>query len=253
MKIKTEKDVQKLDDRIKSEFGVSFNKYKNTEVTEKFIGLLVFPKFALNCALRPISISIFLYFIVFFISDLNFISTIIYGVSGLLFFINGLLLGVLLVLWEMKKDIYSVIEYSLNILKECIIDLNNVSLVTSEKNRQKTINLLFLGIIHIVTIPIITETLSKKIPLIGGFFSKLSKEIIHLATSRIKFKYDSNKNELINNNTTIVTNSYITSIDSSILRLNKLLSTVLRIIQMPFIIAAIINSFLLIVLLYVIA
>lgn len=251
MKIKTEQDVQKLDDKLKSEFGVYVSKYRNPEIAKKFGDLLVFPQFALSWILRPVSISLFLYFIVFYIYDLSLISSIVYGVFGLfLFLVNGLLFGILFALWKMKKDVYGVIEYSLSILKECIADLNQVS---SKENRKETLSLLFLGIIHLVTIPMITEVIANKTPFIGDFFSKLFKKILRLACSKIKFNYGPNKNEVIKGyNPEIVTNSYMKSIDQTMVGLDKLLTTILKISQFPITMATIITFSLLGILLYLV-
>jgi len=252
MRIKTEKDVQKLDHKLKNELGVDVSKYRNPEIAEKFVDLLVFPQFVLNWTLRPIAISLFIYLIIFYIFDLSVIMAIVYGVLGLiLFLLNGILFGILLVLWKMKKDMFGVIEYSLNIMKESTVDLKHVSSITTKENKKETLGLLFLGITHIVTIPMVSEALSNKIPFIGGLFSKLFKKILRLASSRIKFNYTPNKNEKVQDKSPeAVTNTYIKSIDYTIDGLDKFLTTVLRVGQFPITMVTLVTSSLLGVLIY---
>jgi len=254
MRIKTEKDVQKLDAKLKSELGIDVSKYRNPEIAEKFVDLLVFPQFVLNWVLRPITISFFIYLTIFYLFDLSPIMTIVYAVFGLiLFLLNGTLFGVLLLLWKMKKDMFGVMKYSLNIMKECTVDLKHVSTITTKENKKETLGLLFLGITHIVTIPMVTEALGNKIPFIGGLFSKLFKKILRLASSRIKFNYDPNKNEIVEDKSpAVVTNTYIRSIDHTIEGLDKFLTTILRVGQFPISMVTLVTISLLGVLLYVV-
>ncbi len=44
MQIRTTKDVEKLDLKIKEELGIDVSKYRNPEVAESFVDLLIFPK-----------------------------------------------------------------------------------------------------------------------------------------------------------------------------------------------------------------
>tara|TARA_B110000037_G_C16968323_1_gene443958 strand:+ start:40 stop:807 length:768 start_codon:yes stop_codon:yes gene_type:complete len=252
MRIKTEKDVQKLDAKLKSIFGVDVSKYRNPEIAEKFVDLIVFPQFALNWVLRPIAISFFIYIILFYLLNLSSIMTIVYGIFGLiLFLLNGILFGMLLVLWKMKKDMFGVMKYSLNIMKECIVDLKHVSTITKKENKKETLGLLFLGITHIVTIPMVTQALGNKIPFLGGLFSKLFMKILRLASSRIKFNYDPNKNEIVEDKSpAVVTNTYTKSIDNAIEGLDKFLTTILRVGQFPISMVTLVTFSLLGILLY---
>ncbi len=43
----------------------------------------------------------------------------------------------LLVLWKMKKDMFGVMKYSLNIMKECTVDLKHVSTITKKENKNR--------------------------------------------------------------------------------------------------------------------
>ena len=60
LKIKTAKDVEALDLKIKSELGVDVGKYRKAEVAEAFVDLLIFPRFVITWILHPIIISFLL-------------------------------------------------------------------------------------------------------------------------------------------------------------------------------------------------
>jgi len=104
MKIRTKKDVIALDQKIKDELGVDVSKYKNQEVVDNFVSLLVFPQYIFNWGIRPVLIAFALYIAGFFVLDLVHIFYVIYGLFGLvLFLLSGILAGVLFLIWKMKK------------------------------------------------------------------------------------------------------------------------------------------------------
>ena len=47
MKIRSQKDVDRLEEAIKMELGIDVSKYKNEEVVESFVELLVFPEYVI--------------------------------------------------------------------------------------------------------------------------------------------------------------------------------------------------------------
>jgi hypothetical protein len=250
MKIRTEKDVQALDLKLKSELGVDVSKYRNPEIAEKFVDLLIFPQFVLNWTLRPIIASLILYASVFFVIELTTTWLLIYAIFGfLLFMAEGVLIGMILVLWKLKTDIYSVLKYSLTIMKGCVLDIKHMNKTTTTENRKETLGLLFLGITHIVTIPMVTVALTNKVPLIGGLLNNIVKKILRLVAVRIKFNYTPNQTELVGNETReSVTNAYVRSIDHTITGLDKLLTIVLRLGQFPIAVFTVITTFLLCIL-----
>ena len=190
LKIKTAKDVEALDLKIKSELGVDVGKYRKPEVAEAFVDLLIFPRFVITWILRPIIISLLLYIALFFAVDFSAVAVTFYTPFGLLLFLlNGIVYGVIFVMWKLKSDIYSIIEYSLGILKNSVTDLQHIGKTTVHNNKKETLGLLFLGITHIVTIPMVTTALSNKIPLVGGLISGIIKRKLRLVASTIKFDY----------------------------------------------------------------
>lgn len=256
MKIRTEKDIQLLDEKLKVELGVDVGKYRNPEIAEKFVDLLVFPQFVISWMLRPILASLVLYFVGWYIFELSIVWSVIYGVFGLiLYLINGLLFGIILVLWKLKTDMYSIVEFSLNIMKDSVSDLKHIGATTTKENRKETLSLLFLGITHIVTIPMVTTAICNKIPLIGGLLSWLVKRILRLIAGRIKFDYSPKIEGSSKEGSSLasVTNAYVKSIESTISGLDKLLTVILRVTQFPVVVITFFTLSLLGVLLLIVA
>ena len=89
---------------------------------------------------------------------------IIYILFGpLLFSLTAILFGILLILRKIKKDVLHIINYSFDILKQAISDLNQIKTDTSFKNLNQSVDLLFKGIMQLVTIPMITKAVNKKL------------------------------------------------------------------------------------------
>lgn len=188
MKIRSAKDVEKLDARLKEELGIDVSTYRNEEAVSNFTELLIFPKYVINWTLRPVLIAFLLYIIGFFFLDLVHVEYVLYALIGLvLFLLSGVFFGLLFLTWRMKKDLWGIIEYSLGIMKTAVSDINQVSKQIKPENRKEVLGLVFKGVIHIVTIPMLSKVISDKIPLLGGVVNSFVKKVLTLVSDKIKF------------------------------------------------------------------
>lgn len=235
MRIRTTKDVEKLDNKIKEELGVDVQKYRNEEVVENFVELLVFPEYVITWVIRPILISIGIFIIGFFIFDLVHIEYIIYGVIGLiLFLVNGILIGLLFLIWKMKSDIWGIVDYSLEIMKSAVNDMNQVNSQVTKENRKDVLGLLFKGIIHIVTIPMMSKVISEKIPFVGGIVNRIVKKVLILVSDKVKFDDENLKQELKKNEgESNAIQIYSSSISSVSKGLEKVMNFTFGVAQFP--------------------
>ncbi len=254
MKITTSKDVEELDQKIKDELGIDVRKYKNEEVAEKFGELLVFPQYIVNWTIRPVLVSIVVFILGFYVIDLVHVEYVLYALFGLiLFLLNGILLGVLFLTWKMKSDMWGIVAYSLNIMKSAVEDLNQVNNQISPENRKSVLTLLFKGIVHIVTIPMLAKILSDKIPILGGVVKRLVSKILVLVSDKIKFDEEGLKEELKKEGEeSKLLQLYSNSISSSIVGLEKIMNITFGIAQFPLKIAFTISFLILIVFIYLI-
>jgi len=233
MKIRTAKDVEILDQRINEELGIDVRKYKDEDVVESFFALLVFPEYVVNWVIRPILIAIVLYVIGFYIFDLVHIEYFIYGFFGFsLFFTTGLVLGLLFLTKKIKKDLWGIINYSLDIMKSAVNDLNQMNSQINVENRKDVLGLLFNGIIHIVTIPMMSKIISEKIPFIGGIINRFIKKVLTLISDMVSFQQDSLKQEIMSEEHNIL-EIYSKSISSASAGLEKATHMTFRIAQFP--------------------
>lgn len=190
-RIKNKKDIERLEKTIQEELGIDIAKYKDEEAIENFVDLLVFPKYVLNWAIRPVLITIVLFIAGFFVIDLSGFEYLSYTVIGLtLFLLSGILAGLLFLIWKMKSDIWSVIEYSLDIMKSAVGDISHVKNQLTAQNSRDILALLFTGVIHVVTIPTLSEVIREKIPIVGGLINLLIRRILTVITDKVKFDED---------------------------------------------------------------
>lgn len=187
MKIKNKLDVEKLRLKIKNDLGIDMEKYRKPEIVEDFVDLLAFPKYVLTWTLVPVLLFMLAYVVGFYKLDLNAFEKIIYAVMGLvLFFVNGLFAGFLLTVWQIKSDVKGIINYSLDIMKTSVKDIKQLKNV-AKKEVQNPLNLLFKGLVHIITIPTVLEVIENKIPLVGAMIGGVLKTILTMISNKIKF------------------------------------------------------------------
>ena len=187
MKIKTPADVDELDQKIQTELDIDLKTYVNEDVADRFADLVVLPMYVLGVVWRPIIACFILYIIGFFVVDLVHIQYVIYGIIGLvLFLFSGILIGILSLLMRLKADLHDILMYSYDILKASLNDLNKMSDSISPENKVDVVTLLFKGVIHIVTIPLVAGAIARKIPLVGGFLKHIIKRTLTIITNLFK-------------------------------------------------------------------
>lgn len=235
MRIKTTKDIEALDKKIKDELGIDVQIYRNEEVVENFVELLIFPEYVFTWVIRPIIISFIIFIIGFFLFDLVHIEYVLYAIIGIaLFLVNGVLFGLLFLTWKLKSDIGGIINYSLDIMKTAASDINQVNNQVNAQNRKDVLGLLFKGIIHIVTIPMMSKVISTKVPLVGGIVNKFAKKILTLISDRVEFDEENLKKELKKNeDESSILQVYSNSISSVSLGLEKVLNITFGLTQFP--------------------
>ena len=254
MRIRTQKDVDILEDRIKTQLGVDVGKYRNEEVVETFVDLLVFPEYIIKWVIRPVFVALLIYIVGFKLLDLVHIEFLIYAVFGIgLFLSTGLLLGLILLLDRLRIDMWGVIDFSIGIMKEAVSDLKQANNSITDENRIENLGLLFKGIIHIVTIPLLSRAISQRVPFVGGIINVMTKKVLILVSDKIRF--DGKK---LNERLTKIdapSNVYqdlSTDISSDASGLEKVLAVTFRIAKFPLLFGFICSFITLLIFIYLI-
>ena len=248
MKIRTKADVEALDLKIQNELGIDVKKYGNKEAVEKFVDLLIFPKFIIKWGTRPLLLALLCFFAGYFLFDLVNIEVFIYSLIGFaLFLLVGVLASVMFVLWKINKDVLNVAQYSLEIMKSSLGDLKQVNHQINEENKKDVLSLLFKGIIHIVTIPLMSVVIAQKIPLLGGLVARLIKKMLTILTNVIKFE-DQLTNEEVDSKDTKSARllAYEKMVTAASKNLDQFVNITFRVLKLPIRMLLIITSLFLI-------
>ncbi len=186
MKIKSEQDVKILDQRIQSELGVDVKKYRNDEVVETFVSMLVFIEYFITWVIGPIVGALLLYGLGFWLLDLVHVEYGIYGLVGLiLFLITGIFLGLLLLTGRMKEDVWGIVHYSLDIMKSAKADTAEVMANMPAQQKKASTAMLFQGVLHLVTIPTLATVIEAKIPILGMIVSRFIKKVLTMVSNSL--------------------------------------------------------------------
>lgn len=254
MKIRTQEDVDVLDKKIKDQLGIDVRKYRNDDVVESFVALLVFPEYILTWVIRPVLIALVAFVAGFFILNLTTFEKIIYGPLGFgLFMSTGLLTGLLFLMARMRKDMWGIIDYSLGMMRAAVKDLEQVNSQIDESNRKDVMALLFKGIIHIVTIPVTSQVISERIPILGWFINPLVKKVLTIITDRVNFDeayLNAELNRKIDEPKAI--EMYTQSLSTTSIGLQKLMGVTFGLVRVPILIALVFFALTLAVFVYLI-
>ncbi len=241
MKVRTKRAARKLDKVIQEELGIDIKKYRDEEVEETVGDLLNFIGYAINAIKIPLVIGLILFVLGFFVLDLVHVENLIYGIfGGILMLITAVLIGVLLVIWGIKNDVLEVIDYSLNLTNNIQRDAQTVQSQISGKDKERKYELFYKGVLHLVTIPIVSETISDKIPFVGGVFGRLVRRVLAAATdNKLIFKlllksniFESGGSESKAMQGFVSTTNRLRDVVEGI---DRAVSKVLRVVQFPFV------------------
>jgi len=235
MKIRTQADVDALDQRIKTELGVDVSKYRDEEAIEAISGLLVFPLYVVSWTARPVVLAFLLYISGFFLLDLVHIQYLLYGILGLaLALLTGLFLGLLYLTFRFKSDLEGIMNYSMSIMRGIVEDMDKLNNNTHAGNRKEVLQLLFLGVMHIITIPAVSTIIGNRVPVIGGLIASLVRRV--LTTMAGLFKWDEqNLREAIakTGDEGKILPAYLAGVSSFQNIMNKVLRISVRVVQLP--------------------
>jgi hypothetical protein len=235
MKIRSQADVDALDQKIKTELGIDIGKYRNEEVVEQISSLLVFPIYVVSWTVRPVIIAFVLYIVGYFVIDLVHVQYLLYAVLGLVFFlITGLFAGLLYLTIRFRNDIKSIMTYSMDILKGIIKDVDALNTTTDATNRKEVLQLLFLGTMHLITVPVTGDVIGNRIPFLGGLISRLVQRVLRTLTNLFRFDQTNLSNAATDaGGEGKVLPMYMASVTGFQGIVDKILGIAIRVVQVP--------------------
>ncbi len=254
MKIRTEKDVEKLDLQIQEELGIELSSYRNDEVMENFLDILIFPVYIISWAIRPVFAALILYVLGFFVIDLVHVQYVIYGILGLvLFMLSGVLFAVIYTSGKLRDDVGGIMEYSLDIFKNVAKDVSETKLQAKQSDGKNRLSLLYKGILHLITLPTLKSLITRKVPFVGMLIYWIVKRMFNVVSDRIKFDEKGFEDAMIENTSkSKALENYMKGVSATSLGFSKVIQVVVKIFQVPFKLLFAIVSFILLVFIFLI-
>lgn len=181
---KTQKQVLQTSEEITPESGIDFTAYRNTEILEKVMSLILFQKYSASFLYKPVSVFLLLYITGFFIFNAEIAGMIVYGIAGFaIFSFNGVLAGLLLLLSNLKKDFKIIINSSLELTETLFNDVHILN--TTIKNSEYPVCIIFNGIIKANILSALDKKLIR-IPFIGKRIVNSTDKVVDLITEQLK-------------------------------------------------------------------
>jgi len=227
-----------LNEKIKEELGIDMTEYRNEEVAEKLVEMLVFPIYAASWIIRPMLVGVVMYIAGFFILDLYHIQYLLYGIVGLILILaTGLVFGILYFLNRMHQDIESIMGYTVDVGNRSMLDVKKVQNLGGRGMESKdSKKLLLIGVVKIVTVPVIAKVLGNKIPLMGGLLAGSIERILLMMTNKLDFDQVATELEEELNEEVAETEIGQDSVGFQINgdRFGNILDTVMNVVRVPF-------------------
>ncbi len=235
-KIRSDEDVELLAEQIRSELGIDVMKYKSDEVAASIGELIVFPQYVVTGIIRPIIVSFLFFLSGFLLPNLTGWENLLYLPIGLLLFLfNGVILGFLFLCFKLRHDVGSILRLALEIMKAAIKDASIVKDQFDEEDRKEKMQLLFQGVVHCVTIPLLAHGVASKIPLVGGLLKSWIIRSITFASGLVKFDELEYTEELENAEIKTVIEHEVEGIDFMITGIDRVLGAALGFSILPLI------------------
>lgn len=235
MKIRTQADVDALDQKIKTELGVDVSKYRDEEAIEAISGLLVFPLYVISWTVRPMLLAFFLYISGYFLLDLVHVQYLLYAILGLMLaLLTGLFAGLFYLTLRFKSDLEGIMNYSMSIMRGIVEDMEQLNTTTHAGNRKEVLQLLFLGVMHIITIPAVSSIIGNRVPLIGGLIARLVRRVLTTMAGLFKWNEQNLREATAKaGDEGKILPAYLAGVSSFQNIMNKVLKVGVRVVQMP--------------------
>ena len=235
MKIRSKKDVEALELRIKNELGIDVQKYNQPEMVENLMDLVAFPNYVLKIMIGAIFISELAFALSYSLVELTGAEGFFYGLLGtILFTVNGFLMGLLWLTSNIKRDLIKTLEYLMSTARSGIDDLKTAKGNITSKNRKGATNLLFKGILHVVAIPVLVEDVAGGIPVFGFLVKNLVRRVLFMISDRIQVSEEAlSADENSGDGESQLIDEGADRLSQSVDKMNRVLSVALRVVQFP--------------------
>ncbi|WNJ16094.1 hypothetical protein [Pontibacter sp. G13] len=170
-----------LSQEISDHTGIILEGYQSDELAGKISDLIFFPLYVLKWIGYSILGMIGLDIALIYFED-AWTMIIIYLTLGMaLALINGLLVGMLVLIWRIRSDVQAIMRLSLELTAQVMDDYRKKS---TKGKVALAFQQVFRAVVFVVIVPLATQSIAKRLPVMGGIFSRIFVGIIGLTVKK---------------------------------------------------------------------
>ena len=238
-------------DRVKNELNIDLEQYRNFPLFSNITNILFIQKYAVSNILKPVLICLSLYVLSFFVLHLSAFEIFIFGILGLILFaLLGLFIGLILLINNLKKDLFVITQQSTELLELIYTDLCNIH---HSKKLHQPLTLIFEGIMVGLVQPKVSTALN--LPYVGGMMVSGVDKSIPFLIKNFKMqeeKYNLSANiENLGNKSLLKIEHFKEIINTYLERIKQEINKSFHYISVPIYLATFITGFILLVLLLI--
>jgi len=178
--------IQSINDELLRKTGVDFSRYRNQELTDTIANALTFPLYFARSVARPVGLFLLATIIAIVWVDSGYFKTFL-GFPGLvLAIVNGVLLGLVIFVRRIRNDMDKVFAISADISLQVVRDIGSAQAKIREGSADfPSLLEIFQGVNAIIILPIIIQTLDRKVPLFGGLAARVTERFFSVVDARL--------------------------------------------------------------------
>lgn len=191
-------DPNRINEQLKRKTGIDFSRYRDPELVDAIGNAITFPLFLVRSLTRPVGVMLLLLLLAFVVTDSGYFKIWLTFPGILLAIANGITLGLVLFIRRIRNDMKKVFaissDLSLQVLKD--IDATRANLANNNGSFPSLLEI-FQGVNANVILPVVRQTLDRKIPLFGKFIGRLTERFFNAVSARLGKRLEaSDTNEL---------------------------------------------------------
>lgn len=170
--------------------GIDFSRYRNPELTEAVGSAMTFPLYLGKALTRPVGLMLLLLLIAFVLAQGAFLKTLLVFPGLLLTIAIGVLLGLVLFVKRVRADMKNVFDISSNLCVQALRDIDTSRARLAGGGRLPGALEIFQGLNAIVVLPMVIDTLKRRVPFAGGLGARLTERFFGLVDRRLAAMID---------------------------------------------------------------
>lgn len=178
--------IRRLNADLLARTGVDLGRYRDPTLVEAIGDAVTFPRYLARSLSRPVGLLLLLAVLAFVLTDSAYLRTFLVFPGILVIIVNGVLLGLVLFVGRIRDDMTTVFTIASDLSVQALKDIG------AAQSRLRTAPVRFPGLLEIVqgvnaivVLPIVIETLQRKIPFLGKPAAALTERFFRLADARL--------------------------------------------------------------------